>query len=281
MKIISSPKEMQELALELRKEGLRVSFVPTMGALHEGHLTLLREGRKFGDRLALSIFMNPKQFAPTEDLAKYPHDKEGDLEKAMSCGVDVVFFPSNKNMYPKGYQTYVDVTEVTRGLCGGSRPTHFRGVTTVVQKLFNIVQPNVAIFGEKDYQQLVAIRTMVKDLNAPIEIVGVPTVRESDGLAMSSRNAHLSKDERAASLLVSKGIFAAQSAFKKSERNSARLINIAENTIRVSSFLRIDYLKICDAETLERLALIDRPARILAAVFAGKTRLIDNCPLQS
>lgn len=270
---------MQVLALKLRSEGKRISFVPTMGALHEGHISLLREGKKHGDTLVLSIYVNPAQFGPNEDLSKYPRPLEKDLDIAREVGVDIVFTPSDASMYPKGFQTYVEATDVTRGLCGEKRPGHFKGVTTIVQKLFNIVQPSVAIFGEKDYQQLVAIRTMVADLNVPVEMVGVPTVREPDGLAMSSRNAYLSKDERAAAPLISKGVFAAQGACKNGERSTTKLIRVAEELINSSNLLRIDYLKVCDAGTLEKIGSIERPARMLAAVFAGKTRLIDNCPL--
>lgn len=281
MQLISSPQEMQKLAIELRAKGKRISFVPTMGALHEGHLMLLREGRKRGDTLVLSIYVNPTQFAPTEDLSKYPRDKGGDLAKAKGCGTDIVFFPSDEMMYPKGYQTYIEVTEATKGLCGASRPTHFKGVTTVVQKLINIVRPHVMLLGEKDYQQLVTIKTMVKDLNIPVEIVGVPTVREMDGLAMSSRNAYLSREEREAALSLSKGIFAAQKAFKNGEKNAQKLINIAEEMIKAAKLPRIDYLKVCDADTLKEITTVDRPARLLIAAYLGKTRLIDNCALEN
>jgi len=251
-----------------------------MGALHEGHLTLLREGKRLGDTLVLSIYVNPTQFAPTEDLSKYPRDKEGDLAKARECGVDIVFFPSDEAMYPKGYQTYTEVTEVTKGLCGTSRPSHLRGVATVVQKLINIVQPNVMLLGEKDYQQLVTIQTMVRDLNIPVEIVGVSIVRERDGLAMSSRNAYLSTEERKAARSLSQGIFAAQVAFKKDEKRAEKLIQIVEEMITAAKLPRIDYLKICDAETLKEIKTIDPPARLLVAAYLGKTRLIDNCGLE-
>ncbi len=270
---------MQSLALELRKHGKKIAFVPTMGALHDGHLTLLREGRRLGDTLVLSIYINPAQFAPTEDLSKYPRDKDGDLAKALACGVDIVFFPSNESMYPEGYQTYIEVTDVTKGLCGASRPTHLRGVTTVVQKLINIVRPNVMLLGEKDYQQLITIQTMVKDLNIPVEVVGVSIVREADGLAMSSRNAYLSSEERKTALSLSQGLFAAQAAFKKGEKNAEKLLRIAEDMIKAAKLPRIDYLKVCDAETLKEIRTIDRPARLLAAAYLGKTRLIDNCGL--
>jgi pantoate--beta-alanine ligase len=280
MQLISSPSEMQRTAIGLRAANKRIAFVPTMGALHEGHLTLLREGKKRGDVLILSIYVNPAQFAPTEDLAKYPRDKEGDLAKAKECGTDIVFFPSDDAMYPSGYQTRVEVTGVTEGLCGASRPTHFRGVTTIVQKLLNIVQPHLLLLGEKDYQQLAAIRTMVRDLNIPVEVIGVPTVRETDGLAMSSRNAYLSPEEREAALSLSKGLFAAQRAFKGGETRAERLIKTAEDAIKAASLPRLDYLKTCDAETLKELDTIDRPARLLAAIYIGKTRLIDNCALE-
>lgn len=279
MQIVNSPDEMQRLAFDWRAKGKKIAFVPTMGALHEGHLSLLREGRRLGAALVLSIFVNPAQFAPNEDLSKYPRTFDGDLAHARNCEVDAVFFPTEQAMYPESYQTFVDVTDVTKGLCGQSRPAHFRGVTTVVLKLFNIIQPHVSLFGEKDYQQLVTIRTMVRDLNVPVEIVGMPIVREKDGMAMSSRNVHLSKDERAAALSISRSLNVAKKLAAAGEKNAARIIKEVESTISSAKLPKIDYVKICDAETLGELSILDRPARLLIAAFFGKTRLIDNCEL--
>lgn len=279
MQVINSPDEMQGLALAWRREGKKIAFVPTMGALHEGHLSLLREGRKLGDVLVLSIFVNPAQFAPNEDLSKYPRTLESDLEGARACGTNAVFLPTDRTMYPEGYQTFVEVTDVTKGLCGQSRPTHFRGVTTIVLKLFNIVQPHVSLLGEKDYQQLATIKTMVRDLNMPVEIVGIPTVREADGLAMSSRNTYLSKEEHAAALSISRSLNIAKELAAAGERNTTKIIKEVENTITSTRLPKIDYIKICDAETLEELTTLNRPARLLIAAFLGKTRLIDNCAL--
>ena len=282
MQIISSPQEMQLLALEWRRAGQKIAFVPTMGALHEGHLSLLREGKKRGEKLVLSIYVNPMQFAPTEDLARYPRDKEGDLKKAEGAGVDAVFFPSDDLMYPKGYQTFVEVTDVAKGLCGEKRPAHFKGVTTVVAKLFNIVMPHAAVFGEKDFQQLVVIKTMVMDLNMPIEIVGMPIYREADGLAMSSRNSYLSKEEKAAALSIPRALKTARQLVSSGEKNAAKVIDSVKDIIESSGLARIDYIKICDPATLLEIKQFGTgPARILVAAFFGKTRLIDNCELSS
>ncbi|MBI2092640.1 MAG: pantoate--beta-alanine ligase [Deltaproteobacteria bacterium] len=277
MQLINSAEEMQSLAFSWHKQNQKISFVPTMGALHEGHLSLLREGRKTGDKLVLSIYVNPAQFAPTEDLAKYPRDTKGDLAKASDCRVDAVFFPSNEVMYPKGCQTYVEVANVTKGLCGASRPSHFRGVATVVLKLFNIVQPHVAIFGEKDYQQLITIQTMARDLNLPVEIKGMPTVREPDGLALSSRNAYLSKEERIAALSLSQSLKIAKEMAAAEKKDINEILESVKKAIEANGLTKTDYIKICDSETLEELTTLKSPARLLIAAFVGKTRLIDNC----
>ena len=269
---------MHALADKWHSDGLRIAFVPTMGALHDGHLSLLEDAKKHGDKIVLSIYVNPKQFAPTEDLAKYPRDKDGDLAKAKDMGVDAVFFPSDETMYPEDFQTYVETTEVTKGLCGASRPSHFRGVTTVVLKLINIVQPQSILLGEKDYQQLVTIRTMAKDLNLPVEVVGVATVREKDGLAMSSRNAYLSPSERESALSISRSLSTAKRAVGGGETSSAKIISLVKGCLAPSG-LRMDYVKICNANTLKDTQTITPPARLLIAAFAGKTRLIDNCAL--
>jgi len=279
MQLISSPEETRGLSLKWHRKGESIAFVPTMGALHEGHLSLLREGRRLGDKLVLSIYVNPTQFAPTEDLAKYPRDKDGDLKKAESCGVDVVFFPSDEVMYPEGFQTYVEVTKVTKGLCGEKRPAHFKGVTTVVAKLFNIVCPDKAIFGEKDFQQLVTIKRMVRDLNMPIEIVGRPIYREADGLAMSSRNVYLSAEERKAAIALSRSLKVAQGMVKSGEKSADKIISEVKRGIEAERHTKIDYVKFCDPETLEELKNVTGPVRFLLAAFVGKTRLIDNCEI--
>lgn len=279
MQIVNSPQEMQKLSLKWRELGQRIAFVPTMGALHEGHLSLLREARRIGDKLVISIFVNPTQFSPNEDLSKYPRDKDGDLVSARDCKVDAVYFPTEEDMYPKGHQTFVEVAKMTKGLCGARRPTHFRGVTTVVLKLFNIVQPHVALFGEKDFQQLAVVRTMVRDLNLPIEIIGMPIVRDSDGLALSSRNAYLSPTERISVPCISKSLKIAQKMVISGEKDAKKVINIVKTTIESEKSVKIDYIEICDSNTLESQSVINGEARLLIAAHIGKTRLIDNCRL--
>jgi pantoate--beta-alanine ligase len=276
VKVITSIAEMQRWANLTRKEGKKIAFVPTMGFLHEGHLALIREGKKRGDYLVVSIFVNPTQFGEGEDYNQYPRDLSGDIEKVQSAGGDIVFAPSVKEMYPPGYQTYVTVEKVTRNLCGISRPHHFRGVTSVVTKLFNIVKPEVAIFGEKDFQQLVTIRRMVKDLNFDIEIVGVPTVREKDGLAMSSRNQYLNEEERKQALCLFNALNCAEKLFHQGEKNPQKLIAVATEIINAQPSAKIDYVKICSLETLEDLDFITGEALMALAVRIGKTRLIDN-----
>lgn len=276
MKLIKEVPEMQEWSVKEKKQGNKIAFVPTMGALHDGHLSLLYEGKKRGNRLVLSIYVNPTQFGPKEDFSKYPRDLDGDLKRIEKIGVDAVFFPSNEIMYPEGYQTYVKIEEVTKHLCGASRPGHFRGVATVVAKLFNIVMPDIALFGEKDYQQLVVIKRMTSDLNFPVEIVGCPIVREADGLAMSSRNAYLSKLERTAALEISRSLSIAQKMVNAGEKDVHKILASVRNTIESTGVIRIDYVKMADAENLTDLAKFKRPAVLAIAVFVGKTRLIDN-----
>jgi pantoate--beta-alanine ligase len=280
MKLITSIKEMQGLAEKLKKEGKIISFVPTMGYLHQGHLRLMEEGKKRGDILVISIFVNPTQFGVGEDYAVYPRDIERDKRLAESVGVDIVFTPYASEMYPKAYQTFVQVEEVTKNLCGISRPTHFRGVTTVVVKLFNIVKPHVAIFGEKDFQQLVTIRQMVRDLHYDIEIVGMPTYREEDGLAMSSRNTYLNPEERKAALSLSRSLKRASTLFNSGEHKAETIIREVRNIIEAEKIVTVDYIQICDTENLKDLRIIDREAVVALAVNIGKTRLIDNCVLK-
>jgi pantoate--beta-alanine ligase len=273
MNIIRDPREMQRECEVLRAAGKRIAFVPTMGYLHEGHLSLLREARKRGDVLVLSIYVNPTQFGPKEDLGRYPRDEAGDLAKAESCGTDIAFVPTN--LYPEGFQTYVQVRELEQPLCGASRPGHFIGVATVVAKLFNLVRPHVALFGRKDYQQLALVRRMVRDLDFAIEIVGLPIVREPDGLALSSRNAYLKGDERQRALCLSRGIAAARGRFAKGEREVAKLVAAARAEVEKGA-TRVDYVEIRDADSLAAVDRLDRPCVIAVAALVGTTRLIDN-----
>jgi pantoate--beta-alanine ligase len=276
MEIIETIATMQEASERWRNNDEIIVLVPTMGFLHEGHLELLRVGREKGDKLIMSIFVNPTQFGPQEDYDKYPRDTEGDLEKARSKGVDAVFMPSAMEMYPDGFQTTVTVEKVTQYLCGRSRPGHFSGVTTVVAKLFNITKPHRAIFGEKDYQQLVVIRQMVRDLNMGIDIIGVPTVRERDGLAMSSRNSYLTPDERESALSLKKGMEMAGAMVAKGEKDSAKIIGAVRELILSHPFTEIDYVTICNSENLTDIETVEESALLALAVKVGRARLIDN-----
>jgi pantoate--beta-alanine ligase len=241
-------------------------------------VALLEEARRLGERVALSIFVNPTQFGPREDLDRYPRDLPGDLAKAAGAGVDVAFVPEASAMYPRGHQTTVQVHDLERGLCGATRPGHFVGVATVVCKLFNIVRPHVAVFGEKDFQQLAIIRRMVRDLDMPVEIVGLPTVREPDGLAMSSRNKFLSPDERSRAASISAALFAARERWRSGVTDAAILIEEVTSALEGAA-TRVQYVEIRDAESLEPLTTIDRPAVLAVAVFMSATRLIDNVRL--
>jgi pantoate--beta-alanine ligase len=276
MEIIKKIELMQEVSDEWRRGGNIISCVPTMGFLHQGHVELLSVGREKGDRLVMTIFVNPTQFGPHEDYERYPQDTEGDLDKARSAGVDAVFMPAVEEMYPDGFQSTVTVDNITQYLCGKSRPGHFAGVTVVVAKLFNITKPHLAIFGEKDYQQLIVIKQMVRDLNMDIEIIGVPTVREKDGLAMSSRNNYLSPEERLSALSLKKGLDFAKKMVAEGERDSAKIKNAVRELILSHPFIEIDYITICDPEKLTDMENIDRPSLLALAVRVGKTRLIDN-----
>jgi pantoate--beta-alanine ligase len=278
--IFRTPSAMRARIEDLRRDGRRIAVVPTMGALHEGHLTLVRAARSRADVVVLTIFVNPTQFGPNEDLAKYPRDEAGDIAKARSAGIDLAFCPTAEAMYPSGAQTFVEVRELQKPLCGASRPGHFAGVATVVAKLFHATLPHVAVFGEKDYQQLAIIRRMVRDLDFAIEIVGVPIVREADGLALSSRNAYLSEADRKAALSLSAGLAAAEQAYKAGERNAAALVAIARAPIEIEPLARIDYVELRDADELSTIDRVERKAVLAMAVFVGaegkKTRLIDN-----
>jgi pantoate--beta-alanine ligase len=279
LRVIESIKTMQSHCERLRLSGEKIAFVPTMGYFHEGHLSLMKEARRTADHVVVSIYVNPTQFGPKEDFSKYPRDFDRDAGLAEGVGVDVVFCPPNSEMYPDGYQTYVHAEKVTQNLCGLSRPGHFRGVTTVCCKLFNIVKPHSAIFGRKDFQQLAAIRRMVADLNLDLEIVGMPTFREPDGLAMSSRNVYLNKEERTSALTLVDALKLAQKLYARGERNAVKMIRQAEKIIQNAPFTAIDYLKICDAATLEDILEIKGEVVMALAVQVGKTRLIDNSVL--
>ena len=276
VEIIRENKQMQRRAEELRLAGKRISFVPTMGYLHEGHLDLMREGRRRADCLVISIFVNPTQFGPGEDFEKYPRDFERDEQLASEAGVEIIFYPDTGDMYPAGYQTYVTVEEVTRNLCGQSRPIHFRGVATVCAKLFNIVKPHEAIFGKKDYQQLATIKRMARDLDMDLEIIGMDTIREPDGLAMSSRNSYLRPDERESALSLSRGLKIAKDLYDAGERDASVLVEAVRDHITGYEHTDIDYIKICDAETLQDVKRLDSESVIALAVRVGLPRLIDN-----
>jgi pantoate--beta-alanine ligase len=279
IKLIKDIPAMQQEATRLLQAGNTIALVPTMGYFHEGHLTLMREGRKHGEVLIISIFVNPSQFAPTEDFQAYPRDLNRDARLAESVGVDVIFAPEAEMMYDQGYQTYVTLDALPLYLCGPSRPGHFRGVATVVTKLFNIVRPQVALFGEKDYQQLAVIRRLARDLNFDIRIIGVPTVRESDGLAMSSRNTYLSPDERRSALSIHQSIQLAQERVARGIKDTRQLVAEASELIHSHPHTKIDYVTLCDPETLEDVKRVDEPSLMGLAVWVGHTRLIDNAIL--
>lgn len=257
-----------------------VGLVPTMGYLHEGHLSLVRESRRLDDVTVASIFVNPTQFAPNEDLARYPRDESRDLALLAEAGVAAVFAPEPAEMYPDGYDTYVSVERLTQPLEGASRPTHFRGVTTVVLKLFNIVQPDRAYFGQKDAQQLAVVRRMTRDLDVPVEIVGLPIVRESDGVAMSSRNVYLSGEQREAAHVLNRALSLAERMFDASERDARRIRAAMAELIAAQPLAEVDYISIADAETLAEVDAITRTVLVSLAVRFGATRLIDNTVLR-
>jgi len=271
---------MREYSDRMRRFDKTIAFVPTMGYLHEGHLSLIREGSKIGDCLVVSIFVNPVQFAPGEDFEDYPRDIQRDIELARENGADVVFTPDNKELYSNGFQTYVNLKELPNHLCGISRPIFFSGVATVVTKLFNIVKPHFAIFGQKDYQQLSIIRQMVCDLNFDIKIIGAETVREHDGLAMSSRNVYLTSEQRNSAPCLYKSLQKAQALLSSGINDSEKIISVASKIIKSMTNTAIDYISICDPKTLIDMKKIDRQALMALAVKVGKTRLIDNAILK-
>lgn len=259
-----------------KKEGLSIGFVPTMGFLHEGHISLIEKARRENDKVVVSIFVNPIQFGPKEDLASYPRDIERDSKLCDAAGTDLIFHPSAEDMYTSDFSSYVEVTEITSGLCGEKRPGHFKGVCTVVTKLFNITKADRAYFGEKDAQQLAVIKRMVRDLNMNIEIIPCPIVREADGLAKSSRNTYLSSEERIAALVLSRALTKARECMEEGERNTRVLLDILNNEISAEPLAKIDYIEIVDSLTLRRVEEIRYSVLIALAVYIGKTRLIDN-----
>ena len=276
MEIVKEIKKMTALSQKWHQAGKIIAFVPTMGYFHQGHLNLIGEGKKQGDVLVVSLFVNPIQFGPKEDLGAYPRDLQRDASLAEKEGTDVLFVPKEKEMYPEGYQTYVEVTQLTKYLCGVSRPGHFKGVTTVVAKLFNIIRPHIAIFGLKDYQQYIVIKRMVRDLNYPIKIIGYPIVRESDGLAMSSRNVYLTSEQRPSALSLYKSLNIAQEMVNKGEKKAKTIIKAVLSFIQKHPYTQIDYVKLCNPETLEDLEEVRGKALLALAVKVGKARLIDN-----
>lgn len=276
MEICYTVAEVRKQVKEWKKEGLTIGFVPTMGYLHEGHKSLMKEARKENDKVVVSIFVNPIQFGPNEDLASYPRDLDHDAKMCEEHGVDLIFHPTVEEMYGDNFYSYVDMNVLTQELCGLTRPVHFRGVCTVVTKLFNIVAPDKAYFGQKDAQQLAIIRRMVKDLNMPLEIVGCPIVREADGLAKSSRNTYLSEEERQAALVLSRAVFMAKEMAEQGERDAKKILSAMRAEIEKEPLAKIDYVKAvatCDMQQVEK---IEGEVLIAIAVYIGKTRLIDN-----
>ena len=275
MKIVGTVKEVREQVKEWKKQGLSVGFVPTMGYLHEGHKSLMDAARKGNDKVVVSIFVNPMQFGPTEDLATYPRDLDHDAALCESAGVDLIFHPEAEEMYEKDFCSFVDMTGLTEGLCGKTRPIHFRGVCTVVNKLFNIVTPDHAYLGQKDGQQLAVIKRMVRDLNMDIEIVGCPIIREEDGLAKSSRNTYLSSEERKAALILSKTV-ALGKELAKTEKDANKVVEAMKKNIETEPLAKIDYVEAVDALSMAPVEKLEGTCMLAMAVYIGKTRLIDN-----
>jgi len=276
MEVIESIFEMKNLVKDWKRQGLSIGFVPTMGYLHEGHLALVRRAKELSDRVVVSIFVNPIQFAPGEDYQRYPRDLDRDKALLEKEGVDVLFSPKAQEMYPPGFQTYVEVKELSSGLCGRYRVGHFVGVATVVLKLFNILQPDIAVFGEKDYQQLKVIQRMVQDLNLDVKIIPHPTVREEDGLAMSSRNTYLSPEERKSAIALYKALNLAEELINQGERRVATLKEKLKEFIESYPYTKVQYIEFVHPETLKEVERVDEPTLLALAVFVGKARLIDN-----
>lgn len=276
MRVVEKVNDVRATVKEWKAKGLKVGFVPTMGYLHEGHESLIRKASEENDRVVVSIFVNPIQFGPKEDLSTYPRDLDRDSKVCEGAGADIIFHPENEEMYFEDFSTFVDMNGLTAGLCGKSRPTHFRGVCTVVTKLFNIVAPDRAYFGEKDAQQLAVIKRMVRDLNIDIEIIGCPIVREKDGLAKSSRNTYLSIEERNAATILNKALTLAKEKIQSGERNSKVIIKLIEEILNSEKLARVDYIEVVDSLSMEGVERIEKSVLVAIAVFIGKTRLIDN-----
>lgn len=276
MNIYYTVKDVRAKVNEWKKEGLTIGYVPTMGYLHEGHRSLIEAARANNDRVVVSIFVNPMQFAPTEDLESYPRDLEKDAKMCEDAGVDLIFHPEPEEMYGDGFCSYVDMNGLTTELCGKTRPTHFRGVQTVVLKFFNIVKPDKAYFGQKDAQQLAVIKRMVADLNVDVEVVGCPIVRETDGLAKSSRNTYLNSDERKAALILSKSLKLGKGLIESGETDSKKVIKAITDNINTEPLARIDYVDVVDFNTVTPVEKIGKSVLVAIAVYIGKTRLIDN-----
>ena len=275
MRVVRTIADLRALIRTLREAGKRIGFVPTMGFLHEGHGALIRQSAARCDATVVSIFVNPTQFSPSEDLAGYPRDLERDQNLCLEAGATVLFLPEVAEIYPTGFQTHVEPGRLADSLCGRFRPGHFRGVATVVAKLFNMVQPDLAFFGQKDFQQTVVIRRMARDLNLPVDVVVVPTVREPEGLALSSRNTYLDEDARRRALSISEGLLAAKAAFDEGERDAARLLQVARGPL--AGVDSIQYLELVDTQNLEPIqGSVDRGAALCVAAYVGSTRLIDN-----
>jgi pantoate--beta-alanine ligase len=276
MRILKTIQEMKEASAEVKSNGHSIGVVPTMGYLHEGHLSLVRESTSQADRTVVSIFVNPAQFSPREDFKKYPRDEKRDSEILEKEGVDFLFMPDGEEMYPKDYKTYVEVHELQDKLCGRSRPGHFRGVCTVVLKLFHIINPDLSFFGQKDAQQAIILQRMVKDLDMGVKINVLPIVRDEDGLALSSRNEYLSPEERKAALCLSRSLEAARSMIGVGERETERIVRSMKEIIKKEPLARIDYVEIVEMEKLNPIPRIAKKALIALAVFIGEARLIDN-----
>ncbi len=276
MKVVKTIKEVREIVSSWRRDGLTVGLVPTMGYLHEGHQSLISKSVSENDRTVVSVFVNPIQFGPNEDLEAYPRDLKRDMEAVEAVGGDLIFNPEPAEMYPSHFTSFIDTTETTELLCGAVRPVHFRGVCTVVGKLFNIVTPDRAYFGQKDAQQLATIRRFVRDLNFGLEIVPCPIVREADGLAKSSRNTYLSPAERKAALILSKSLALGKKAVDEGERDASKVISIITESLQTEPLARIDYVEVVDFENIQRVETISGETLVAIAVYIGKTRLIDN-----
>ena len=276
MKVTGSIKEVRDIVNQWKRDGLTVGLVPTMGYLHEGHKSLIDRAVKENDKVVVSVFVNPIQFGPTEDLDSYPRDLKRDSELCEMAGASIIFHPEKEEMYFEDFCTSVNMSGLTENLCGKSRPVHFGGVCTVVSKLFNIVNPDRAYFGQKDAQQLAIIKRMVRDLNFGIEIVGCPIVREEDGLAKSSRNTYLNEEERQAALILSKSLKLGKEAIEAGERNSSKVIEIIKKNLATEKLAKVEYVQVVDSISMKDVDVIDRTVLVAMAVYIGKTRLIDN-----